>query len=274
MLFMYRKCLACAEFIKKIIGDFKPEIAVILGSGLGGFSRTINVEFTVDYKDIPGFPVSAVSGHNGRLIFGTCAGKRIVEAEGRVHYYEGYTAAETAMPVRVLKLLGAKTVILTNAAGGINNDFKPGNIMLFEDHISLFAESPLSGKNIDEFGTRFPDMTAVYDAELKNIAVAAATRLGIELKSGVYAQVKGPQYETPAEIRVLELLGADAVGMSTAAEAIAARHAGMRVCALSVITNMAAGKSTGALNHTEVIESSKRAEKDFSALLGEIIKGT
>ncbi|MBO4733317.1 MAG: purine-nucleoside phosphorylase [Clostridia bacterium] len=269
---MYNRCVNHVEIIRGIIGDFTPETAVVLGSGLGGFAKEINVEFTVDYKNISGFPVSTVAGHTGRFLFGTYAGKRIAAAEGRIHYYEGYTSAETAIPVRVFKLLGAKNVILTNAAGGINNGFCPGDIMLFEDHISLFAESPLSGKNIDEFGTRFPDMTAVYDAELKNVAVAAAMRLGIELKSGVYAQVKGPQYETPTEIRALERLGADAVGMSTVTEAIAARHAGMRVCALSVITNMAAGKNAGVLNHTEVIEISKRAGKVFCALLGEIIK--
>ena len=192
-------------------------------------------------------------------------------SEGRVHYYEGYSAADTVLPIRVLRLLGVKTVILTNAAGGVNKSFNAGDIMLITDHISLFAKSPLIGPNVDEFGTRFPDMSRVYDSELQNIALSAAEHTGIDLKQGVYAQVTGPQYESPAEVRALRALGADAVGMSTVAEAIAAKHAGMRICGLSVIANMAVGINQKPLNHKEVMETSKTAEKGLSALISAIM---
>ena len=270
---MYKRCLGCAEYIKSIIGDFVPETAVILGSGLGGFCEKIGVKFSVDFKDIKGFPASTVNGHKGRLLFGTYCGKNVAIAEGRVHLYEGYSAAETVIPVRVLKLLGVKNIILTNAAGGINKDLKPGDIMMICDHISLFTDSPLSGVNIEEFGTRFPDMTSVYDGELGSIASAAAYQAKTVLKTGVYAQLRGPQYETPAEIRALLTLGADAVGMSTVAEAIAARHCGLRVCAFSVITNMAAGINKSPLSHSEVIEGSKKAQGALFAVIGGIING-
>lgn len=269
---MYQKCLTCAESIKKTIGDFKSEIAVVLGSGLGAFGEAIDAEFTVDYKDIEGFPVSTVAGHKGKFIFGNYGGKRVAVLQGRVHCYEGYSAADAALPVRVLRLLGAHTLILTNAAGGINSGFKPGDIMLITDHISLFAESPLKGPNIDKFGTRFPDMSAVYDGELKNLALSVAARNGIDLKTGVYVQLKGPQYESPAEVRALGILGADAVGMSTVGEAIAAKHAGMRICGLSVIANTAVGINTKPLSHKEVIDVSKSAEKGFCTLVGGIIE--
>ena len=260
---MYGKCLACAEYIKKIIGDFRPETAVILGSGLGGFAESTDVKFSVDYVSLPDFPVSTVPGHSGKFIFGLCAGKPIAIAQGRVHLYEGYAADESVMPVRVLKLLGVKTLILTNAAGGINGEFCPGDIMLITDHISLFVNNPLTGKNIDEFGVRFPDMTEVYNSKLQSVALSLARKHGIAIKSGVYAQVKGPQYES---------LGADAVGMSTAVEAIAARHCGIDVCGLSLITNMAAGKNKNTLSHSEVIEVAKGAENRLFALIGGIIK--
>ncbi|MBR5922830.1 MAG: purine-nucleoside phosphorylase [Clostridia bacterium] len=269
---MYNECLCCAESIRKTTGDFKPEIAVVLGSGLGGFADSVDAEFSVKYADIPGFPTTTVAGHGGRFVFGYLAGKPIAVALGRVHCYEGYTAAQAVMPVRVLKLLGVKTVILTNAAGGINTDFKPGELMLITDHISLFCESPLIGENAEQFGERFPDMSEVYGGGLKDAALKAAEKLGINLHRGVYAQVKGPQYETPAEVRMLSRLGADAVGMSTAIEAIAARHAGMNVCGISLITNMAAGIKKEPLSHREVLESSAAGEKDFCALLSAIIE--
>lgn len=269
---MYGNCVACAENIKGIIGGFYPETAVVLGSGLGGFADEIEVKYSVDYSSLPDFPVSTVQGHSGKFVFGLCAGKPIAIAQGRVHLYEGYASDEAIMPVRVLKLLGINTVILTNAAGGINGEFRPGDVMLITDHISFFVKSPLVGKNIDEFGVRFPNMTEVYDKKLQDIAFSAAMKRGIPLKTGVYAQIKGPQYETPAEIRALESLGADAVGMSTAIEAIAARHCGMRVCGLSVITNMAAGKSKFSLSHGEVINAAKGVEKDLFELIGSIIK--
>ena len=269
---MYRKCLNCAGSIKKNIGEFKPEIAVVLGSGLGFFSDSIDVKFSLNYSDIPGFPISTVKGHSGKFLFGYYGGRAVAVAKGRVHCYEGYSAAEAVMPIRVLRLLGAETVILTNAAGGINDSFNPGDIMLIRDHISLFIDSPLIGANIDELGARFPDMSGVYEPRLKKCASSVAKSLEITLKEGVYAQLKGPQYETPAEIKALEVLGADAVGMSTAVEAIAAVHAGMKVCGISVITNMAAGKTKSPLSHKEVIENSKKAEKNFCRLLDGIVK--
>lgn len=269
---MYRKLFACSEYIKNITGDFSPQIAVILGSGLGDFADRINVKYSVDYSDIPGFPVSTVEGHNGRLIFGTYCKKNIVIAQGRVHLYEGYTPAETVILVRVLKLLGVETLIITNAAGGISKRFKPGDIMLITDHISMFIDSPLIGRNIDELGNRFPDMSEVYDKHINRLALSISQDLQIDLKTGVYAQLKGPQYETPAEIRALKLLGSDAVGMSTVIEAIAAKHCGMRVCGLSVITNMAAGINESLLSHIEVLENSKKAEKSIFEIIGSIIR--
>ena len=269
---MYQKCVNCAKSIRKIIGDFKPEIAVVLGSGLGGFADRIDVKFSVDYKDLKGFPVSTVAGHKGRFIFGNYGGKQVAVLQGRVHCYEGYSAADAVLPIRVLRLLGARTLILTNAAGGINKSFKPGDIMLITDHISLFAKSPLTGPNIDEFGTRFPDMSEVYDGGLQSIALSVAERAGIDLKQGVYVQLSGPQYESPAEVRALGILGADAVGMSTVAEAIAAKHAGMRICGLSVIANTAVGINTKPLSHKEVVDVSKSAEQKFSTLIGGIIE--
>lgn len=268
---MYQKCVECAKHIRSIIGDFSPETAIVLGSGLGSFADNINVKFAVYYKDITDFPISTVKGHNGRFLFGTYKDKSIAIAQGRVHLYEGYSPAEAVMPIRVLKLLGVKALILTNAAGGINKSFKQGDLMLISDHISLFAGSPLTGANIDELGPRFPDMSEVYDRELQKAAKSVAKSAGIDLKEGIYAQVKGPQYETPAEVRALEILGADAVGMSTAIEAIAARHCSMRICGISAITNMAAGINSHPLDHSEVIKTSKAIEKDFNTLVCGII---
>ena len=268
---MYQRCVSCADYIKNVIGDFVPETAVVLGSGLGGFAGKIDVLFTVEYKDIPGFPVSTVSGHRGRFLFGICAGKKIAVAEGRVHTYEGYSSAESVIPVRVFKLLGVKNLILTNAAGGINKDFKPGDIMLITDHIGFFIDSPLKGANIEEFGTRFPDMTNAYDKELRSLALRSAEGCGIKLKQGVYAQLKGPQYETPAEVTALSVLGADAVGMSTAIETVAACHAGLKVCGFSVIANVAVNIESKPLSHNEVVENSKKAEGDLCKLLSSVI---
>ena len=269
---MYERCLAYAESIRKITGGFTAQTAAILGSGLGGFTDGMKVEYSVDYKDIPGFPVSTVPGHRGRFVFGLLNGKAVAAAQGRLHCYEGYTPAEAVIPVRVFKLLGVKNVILTNAAGAVNSGFNTGELMLITDHIALFAESPLTGKNYGEFGVRFPDMSEVYSRDLINAALSAAGDLKITLRQGVYAQLKGPQYETPAEIRALSVLGADAVGMSTAIEAIAAKHAGMRVCGISSITNMAAGICGGHLSHEEVIKNSAAVQKDFCALLGALIE--
>ena len=272
VLYMYEKYMICTEKIKRIIGDFKSEIAVILGSGLGNFADRLDVKFSVDFSELEGFPVSTVKGHSGRFLFGVLNGKNILAVQGRVHFYEGYSPQETVLPIRIIKMLGCSTLILTNASGGINDTFKSGDIMLITDHISLFANSPLIGKNIDELGTRFPDMSEVYDKKLQDIASMVAKEYDIDLKKGIYAQVTGPQYETPAEVRSLKILGADAVGMSTATEAIAAVHCGMRVCGLALITNPAAGVSGNRLSHEEVIITGKKSAEKFETLLCGIIK--
>lgn len=255
--------------------DFVPSAALTLGSGLGAFAdEEIDIIAAVDYKDIEGFPVSTVAGHKGRFVFGTLRGTDIKVAvmQGRVHCYEGYPASDAVMPARLLGMLGAKTLILTNASGGINEDLSAGDLMLITDHISLFAPNPLIGENIDELGTRFPDMSCVYDKPLRDKIKRAAEKLGIDLKEGVYAQLTGPSFETPAEIRALRTLGADAVGMSTAAEAIAARHAGMRVCGISCISNQAAGISKNILTHEEVQQTADRTAPKFKSLIAEIIR--
>ncbi len=252
--------------------NFIPDIAVVLGSGLGDFANRIEPVFSIDYKDIPGFPVSTVDGHAGNFIFGCMDGKRIVAMQGRVHYYEGYTMEEVVLPIRLMQLLGAKTLLLTNAAGGVNLTFQPGDLMLICDHISSFVPSPLRGKNKDALGTRFPDMSDVYDKALCDTIRAVARAQKLDLKEGVYLQFPGPAYETPAEIRMARTLGADAVGMSTAAEAMAAKHCGMRVCGISCITNMASGILDQPLSHDEVKETASAVADAFSKLMHGIIE--
>ncbi len=252
--------------------DFVPNIAIVLGSGLGAFGNKIETACSISYADIPHFPTSTVTGHAGKFILGTLAGKKVIAMQGRVHYYEGYSMEEVVLPIRLMHLLGAKTLILTNAAGGVNLGFKPGNLMLICDHIASFVPSPLIGKNKDALGTRFPDMSKVYDPDLCAIARAIAAAQGICLQEGVYLQFTGPAYETPAEIRMARTLGADAVGMSTAIEAMAARHCGMRVCGISCITNMASGITDVPLAHDEVKETAAAAEKDFTSLLQGLIQ--
>ena len=251
--------------------DFVPEIVLTLGSGLGAFAEELDVAYTVDYADIPGFVPSTVEGHSGTLIFGTLAGKKLALMKGRVHLYEGYSAREAVRPLRTLRLLGAETLFLTNAAGGVNAAFSAGDLMLITDHIVSFAESPLRGENVSELGTRFPDMSHVYSPELCAEVREAARALSIPLQEGVYLQTAGPQFETPAEIRAFRTLGADAVGMSTAVEAIAARHAGMRVVAISCISNLAAGLSPTPLTHEEVQEAGLACREKFTALVRESI---
>ena len=219
---------ACCAFVSSRI-DFKPEIALVLGSGLGGFAEKIDVKQTLNYKDIPDFPVSTVWGHAGRFVFGYCDGVPVAVMQGRVHMYEGYTPQEAVLPLRLLHILGAKVLFLTNAAGGIQHGMKAGEFMLITDQISSFVPSPLRGENIDELGVRFPDMSEIYGMRLQKIIRKAAVNADIPLKEGVYVQTAGPAYESPAEIRMFRLLGADAVGMSTAIEAIAARHCGMEI---------------------------------------------
>jgi len=266
----YKKINDAANFVNEKFSR-KFDAAVILGSGLGKLMDSVNDREIVDYKDIPGFPVTTVEGHNGQLIVGNINGKNLLAMKGRFHYYEGYEIKDVVMPVRMFKKLGVKNLIVTNAAGGLNTAFQPGDLMVIKDHISLFAPSPLRGKNLTEYGTRFPDMTKTYNRVLIELAFNVSHELGIKLKEGVYAFVQGPMYETPAEIRALGILGADAVGMSTVPEVITANHSGMNVLGISCITNMAAGITDSSLNHEEVIAAAKKIEQDFSNLVINII---
>ena len=267
----YEKLMKCFECVQKNT-DFKPELALVLGSGLGDYADTMEIADTIDYHDIEGFPVSTVTGHKGRFVFGYAGGVPIVAMQGRVHYYEGYPVQDVVLPIRLMKLMGAKTLFLTNAAGGINRSFNAGDLMLITDHISMAGPSPLIGANMDELGVRFPDMSEVYSRRLQRIIEGSAAAAGVPLRKGVYIQTTGPQYETPSEIRAYERLGADAVGMSTAIEAIAARHAGMEICGISCISNLAAGISPTPLTHAEVQETADRTAPLFRRLVTESIK--
>lgn len=260
-----------AHYLKSKI-DFVPEIAIVLGSGLGKLADFIEGSIEIPYEEIPDFPRTTVVGHEGKLIFGTLKNRKVVAMKGRFHYYEGNDIDAVVYPMRVFKRLGIESIIVTNAAGGVNTEFIPGHLMLITDHLSFFCENPLRGENIDELGSRFPDMSVVYDRDLRKIAMESARKLGIDLKEGIYSYCKGPSYESPAEIRALRLMGADAVGMSTVPEAIAARHMGMRVLGISCITNMAAGVLDQPLNHEEVMETGKKVEQKFSALVSSIVE--
>ena len=268
---IYEKLLKCTESVKARI-QFRPEIALVLGSGLGDYAKEMDVKESISYSEIEGFPVSTVPGHEGRFLFGYVKGVPIVAMQGRVHYYEGYPITDVVLPVRLMGLLGAKTVILTNAAGGVNFNFQPGDLMMITDHITTVVPSPLIGANIDELGPRFPDLSEVYDKELREIIRQAARNTGISLQQGVYVQLTGPAYETPAEIRMCRIWGADAVGMSTACEAVAARHMGLKVCGISCITNMASGMSGKPLDHKEVQETADRVAEEFKKLVTETIR--
>lgn len=267
---VYEKLTMCVESIRKKT-DFKPEVALILGSGLGDYADEIQIEQTVDYTEIEGFPVSTVAGHKGRFVFGYVENVPVVIMQGRVHFYEGYPMTDVVLPTRLMGMLGAKKLILTNAAGGVNVEFNPGDFMLLTDHITSFVPSPLIGKNIDELGVRFPDMSEVYSKRMRDIIKETAEEMGIGLKEGVYMQFTGPSYETPAEVRLARILGGDAVGMSTACEAMAAHHMGMEVCGISCITNMAAGILDQKLSHAEVQETADQVAKQFKALITGII---
>ena len=260
----------CLEIIKSKV-DFKPEVALILGSGLGDYAEQVTIKQTISYNEIEGFPVSTVAGHKGRFLFGYVNDVPVVIMQGRVHCYEGYPMSDVVLPTRLMGLLGAKKLILTNAAGGSNPDFKPGDLMMITDHISTMVPSPLIGENIEELGTRFPDMSEVYSKRIQGIIEESAAKCNVELKKGVYMQFTGPAYETPAEVRMARTLGADAVGMSSACEALAARHMGMEVCGISCITNMAAGVQQVPLSHTEVQETADRVSSDFKKLVTESI---
>lgn len=270
---VYEKLQKCYKYIRKET-DFVPEIALVLGSGLGDYAESANVqvELTIPYSEISGFPTSTVAGHRGQFIFGTVNGVKTAIMQGRVHYYEGYDISDVVLPVRLMGLMGAKVLFLTNASGGINENFKCGDFMLITDQISSFVKSPLIGENIDELGVRFPDMSEVYNRDLIGIIKKSAEELDLQLKEGVYIQTTGPQYESPAEIRAFKVLGADAVGMSTACEAIAANHMGMKICGISCISNLAAGISKTPLTHKEVQETANRVAPDFKRLLTEAIE--
>jgi len=267
---VYEKLLQCCRSVEEKI-QFKPEIALILGSGLGDYADDIQVEAALDYQDIEGFPVSTVQGHRGRFIFGYIGSIPVVIMQGRVHYYEGYSMSDVVLPVRLMGMLGAKILFLTNAAGGIQEGMHAGDLMLITDQISDFVPSPLIGPNPDELGDRFPDMSHIYRKELQDAVRRAASCLDIPLKEGVYIQLTGPNYESPAEIRMCRAIGADAVGMSTACEAIAANHMGMSVCGISCISNLAAGISPRPLTHAEVQESADRVAPLFRQLVTESI---
>ncbi|MEG2456346.1 MAG: purine-nucleoside phosphorylase, partial [Clostridia bacterium] len=246
---------------------FRPKVALILGSGLGDFADTIDVVSAIPYEEIDGFPRSTVAGHKGRFVFGLVNGIETVIMQGRVHFYEGYSMEDVVLPTRLMRLFGAEVLFLTNAAGGLGDGFRVGDFMLITDHISDFVPSPLIGKNINELGVRFPDMTNVYDKNLCEIIRQTAKNEKIRLMEGVYCQLTGPNFETPAEIRMFKTLGADAMGMSTAVEAMAARHAGMRICGISMISNLAAGISNSPLSHEEVNETASRVAPIFKQLV-------
>ena len=250
----------------------KADIGVILGSGLGDYAEALEGAVKLPYSEIPGFPRSTVAGHAGMWCCGTLYGKRVVMMQGRFHYYEGYGMKDVTLPVRVMQKIGVKTLIVTNAAGGVNLGYHPGELMVIGDIFSMTAQNPLIGPNLDAFGPRFPDMSCAFDKELRALAHECANEQGFALREGVYAQMTGPTYETPAEIRMLRTLGADAVGMSTVPEVIVARHGGMRVLGISCITNMAAGFLDQPLNHAEVTETANRVKGQFRNLLDRIIE--
>lgn len=267
---IYDKLMKCYESFRSKI-DFVPEVAIVLGSGLGDYANDIQVEAELDYHEIEGFPVSTVPGHAGKFIFGYVNGVPVVCMKGRVHYYEGYPISDVVLPTRLMKLMGAKILFLTNASGGINPSFTAGDFMMLKDHVSIWAPNPLIGANLDELGVRFPDMTHVYDEDLQDIIRSTAKACGIDLKEGVYAQLTGPSFESPAEIQLLYKLGVDAVGMSTVVEAIAANHMGMKICCISCVCNLAAGMTDNPLTHEEVQEAANAAAPRFRRLVTETV---
>ena len=271
-MFNYKNYQESADFIKEKITGRNPKIAIILGSGLGGLSDEIENKIVIKYKDIPNFPISTVEGHAGELIIGELSGKEIIAMNGRFHYYEGYDLKETTFPIRVFKLLGIETLILTNASGGVNTSYKAGNFMVINDYLSFFAESVLRGPNLKEFGDRFPDMSETFDKDLSNkLADIVKKNTGVS-HLGVYAYMKGPTFETPAEIRALRILGADAVGMSTVPEAVIAHHCKIKTVAISCITNMAAGVLKEKLSYEDVKNTADRVKDEFKKIIKEFVE--
>ena len=270
MSYTYEYFQKSADYVKSIV-PYTPEVALVLGSCLGPFADTIEDPIVIDYKDIPNFLISTVDSHAGKLIFGTVAGKKVVCMSGRFHSYEGYDFEQLVIPVRLFKLLGVKATILTNAAGAVNESYRPGDIMIVKDHIKLAGHSPLRGPNVDEFGPRFFDVTHMYTPALRALAKDCAEGIDLRVHEGVYYFFTGPQFETPAEIRAVRILGADAVGMSTVTEALTAAHCGMPLMCLSVMTNMAAGVLDRPLTNGEVDETAKTIATRFSAYVTKII---
>ncbi len=240
-----------------------PEIGLILGSGLGDYADQIENPTFISYSDIPNFPQSTVAGHKGQFVIGTRSGKTVIAMQGRVHYYEGYTQRQITLPIRIMHRIGVKKLLLTNAAGSANEHFGPGTLMVINDHINYSGDNPLIGPNFDEDGPRFPDVSRVYDSELRSSLMTLSAKKGLKLEEGVYMMFSGPSYETPAEVRMARLAGADAVGMSTVPEAIVAAHCGISVLGISCLTNYAAGISATPLNHQEVVETAERVKQDF-----------
>lgn len=269
---MFSKVKESASFIKEKIHDKKPRIGVILGSGLGDFADEVENRIEIPYSEIPHFHATTVIGHVGRVVVGTVSGVEVIIFQGRFHAYEGHSFEDVVLPARVTKLLGATELIVTNAAGGINSLYSPGELVYLTDHINLTSNNPLIGTNDDEFGPRFPDMSEAYSHDLNKIIEKAAKTQGIQVSPGVYAGLRGPSYETPAEIKYLRIIGADMVGMSTVPEVIAANHIGLKVCAISCITNLAAGISTEKLNHDEVKEVANMSMQKFKSLISTSIK--
>ena len=267
---MLQKIKETVNYIQSKI-NISPSIGIILGTGLGGLVKEIEITSELDYHDIPNFPVSTVSGHSGKLIFGYLGGKSVVAMQGRFHYYEGWSMKEISFPLRVMKLLGIDSVFISNAAGGVNPDFEIGDMMIITDHINLFPDNPLIGINIDEFGTRFPDMSDVYNMDLVRLAVETGLHNKFPIKQGVYVGVTGPTFETPAEYKYMRIIGGDAVGMSTVPEVIVAKHMNMKVFAISIISDLGVAGKIVEVTHKEVLEAAAKAEPKMTFLFKELI---
>lgn len=267
---LYERAQRAADFIRSRT-PAQTSVAIVLGSGLGGFAEELANAVTIPYAEIPGFARSTVEGHAGRLVVGEAGGVQVAAMQGRFHFYEGYSLEQVTFPIRVLRLLGVQTLVVTNAAGTLNVEFTPGSLMVISDHLNLLGDNPLRGQNDERFGPRFPDLTTTYARELQDIVMTEANALGIEIRRGVYAALAGPSYETPAEIHMVRTLGADAVGMSTVPEAIVGRHMNMRVVGISCITNLAAGVSDRPVDHSQVMATGERVRESFTELLRRIL---